>query len=147
MLRGQMKGSSMVATLHNFEKASSMVAADSRPPAPDEIWEMLCAMKRCDPDQLRELQRQLPKLIGNAVKKKKKEALTAAVKAAAQHGFTLDELVGRSANSTKQPKGMTGKAKFRNPDNQSQTWTGKGRQPNWYKTAIAADKSADDLLI
>ena len=38
-------------------------------------------------------------------------------------------------------------AKFCNPDNPSQTWTGRGRQPGWIKAGLQAGKSVDDFLI
>ena len=40
-------------------------------------------------------------------------------------GFDIRELYGKRG-----PKG-TGIAKYRNPKDQSQTWTGRGRKPNW----------------
>ncbi|MBT8410687.1 MAG: H-NS histone family protein, partial [Octadecabacter sp.] len=34
-----------------------------------------------------------------------------------------------------------------NPADPSQQWTGKGRQPNWYKAAIEAGKSPESMAI
>ena len=70
-----------------------------------------------------------------AKKRDKKEARKAAEAAAAEYGFTLAELVGAS---TAKSSGKVGVAKYANPDNPAQTWTGKGRQPKWYKDAVAA---------
>lgn len=36
--------------------------------------------------------------------------------------------------------------KYRNPDNSAQTWTGKGRQPNWIKTAKDKGVNIDDSI-
>ncbi|RME57731.1 H-NS histone family protein [Candidatus Parcubacteria bacterium] len=36
--------------------------------------------------------------------------------------------------------------KYRNPDNPSETWTGRGRQPKWVQQALER-YSLDDLLI
>ena len=38
-------------------------------------------------------------------------------------------------------------AKYANPDDPAQTWTGRGRKPAWVKTALEAGKSIDDLTI
>ena len=37
--------------------------------------------------------------------------------------------------------------KFRNPDNQEQTWSGRGRQPQWYLDAIAKGVTKEQLAI
>ena len=53
---------------------------------------------------------------------------------AKEHGFEVTELFsGRGG------KGARGKAngmiKYRNPDDLSQTWSGRGRKPNWINEA------------
>lgn len=81
--------------------------------------------------------------------REKREARKAAEKAAAKFGFSLAELSGTVAAKTTAPRktAKAGSPKFRNPENTSQTWTGKGRQPVWYKDAIAAGKTPEDLAI
>ena len=37
--------------------------------------------------------------------------------------------------------------KYRNPDNHAETWSGRGREPRWYKDKIAAGVKEDSLLI
>ncbi len=37
--------------------------------------------------------------------------------------------------------------KYRNPENPSETWAGRGLKPRWLKTAIESGKNADDFLI
>lgn len=80
--------------------------------------------------------------------KEKKAALAAAEKAVAAYGFSLAEITG-STNGRKGKAGVKTSAapKYRNPDDANQTWTGKGRQPGWFKTAIAAGKSPDAMEI
>ena len=39
------------------------------------------------------------------------------------------------------------KPKYRNPDNPDETWTGKGKPPNWFKTAIKKGKEKESMLI
>ena len=60
-------------------------------------------------------------------------------------GLTLDELFnGRIAvRKTRRPA----KAKFRNPADHAQTWSGRGKRPRWFNAALAAGKKEKDLLI
>src|SRR4051812_2236869 len=37
--------------------------------------------------------------------------------------------------------------KYHNPDNPSETWTGRGLKPKWVQEKLAAGSSLDDLLI
>jgi DNA-binding protein H-NS len=37
--------------------------------------------------------------------------------------------------------------KYRNPENRSETWSGRGREPKWLQHQIAAGKSREDFLI
>jgi DNA-binding protein H-NS len=37
--------------------------------------------------------------------------------------------------------------KYRNPQNQTETWSGRGREPKWLQHQIAAGKSREDFLI
>lgn len=38
-------------------------------------------------------------------------------------------------------------AKYRNPDNPSETWSGRGRQPKWVQMALTDDRKLEDLAI
>ena len=46
-------------------------------------------------------------------------------------GFDIRDLFGKRGS----PKG-SGVAKYRNPKDSSQTWTGRGRKPNWLVEAV-----------
>ena len=70
------------------------------------------------------------------------EAKKAAESAAKEYGFSLDELLGGQPK-----KGSKSEPKYKNPADPSQTWTGKGRKPNWVNDALAAGKNMDDLQI
>src|SRR6056297_408447 len=91
-------------------------------------------------EELRTLRRDVDAAIKSFEKRKKKEALVAAQKAAQEHGFSLDEIMSGKA-------GTKGAPKYANPENAEQTWTGRGRQPQWIKDAFAAGKSLEDLAI
>ena len=49
-----------------------------------------------------------------------------------QSGFEVTELFGGRRGGKRAPSG----AKYRNPKDVSQTWTGRGRKPNWLVEAV-----------
>ena len=93
-------------------------------------------------------------------KSARKDALDAIKKAAAAHGFSGDEIVGDAPKKRgPKPCSTRGKAKpkakaapksapkYANPADPKQTWTGRGRQPNWVKEAVAKGKKLADMAI
>ncbi len=92
-------------------------------------------------EELLALRKSVEKALASFEKRQKEAALAAAHKAAQEHGFSLDEILGRKS------AGKTSVPKYRNPEDPSQTWSGRGRQPAWYKDALAAGKSPADLEI
>lgn len=83
-----------------------------------------------------------------ALKKKELNAAReAAAKAAAAHGFSLDELTGETGRKKKSGPKTKAPAKYRNPSDAAQTWTGKGRQPQWFKDAMSAGTTPESLEI
>lgn len=103
--------------------------------------------------QLEKLQKKVEQAIVTAQSRRTKDALAAVEKVSKEYGVSLDELLGAKAPKAKKrgpkPGVKRGKAapKFKNPADAAQTWTGKGRQPTWYRDAIAGGASPDDLLI
>lgn len=83
----------------------------------------------------------------------RREAKKAAEKAAAEFGFSLDELSEDKAAPRKprKPKakstGPKSKPKFRNPADPKQTWTGKGRQPNWFRAEVEKGTAPEAMAI
>lgn len=94
-------------------------------------------------NELKSLQKDVARSIKGFEDRKRREAIAAAEAAARNAGFSLYELLGR----TKQTKRTASPPRFRHPENPEVTWSGRGRQPTWYKDAIAAGISEDDLKI
>ena len=44
-------------------------------------------------------------------------------------------------------RGYKVKPKYRNPENPSQTWAGRGLKPKWFRAALAGGRKEKDLLI
>lgn len=91
-------------------------------------------------EELKDLKKRVETAIKGFEKRRKKEALIAAQKAAQEHGFSLEDILGEKSGSKGLPK-------YANPANPEQTWTGRGRQPAWVKDALAKGKSLDSLAI
>ena len=79
-------------------------------------------------------------------KKQKQKSLRADIERLAQEaGVSLDELFGTAVKPTKAKKQVA--AKYRNPNDAAQTWSGRGRQPVWLAALLAEGKSLEDFLI
>jgi DNA-binding protein H-NS len=57
----------------------------------------------------------------------------------------LDELNATALMPTTRKAGS--KAKYRNPANPSETWSGRGRRPRWVVRLLALGRSLDDCKI
>jgi DNA-binding protein H-NS len=66
-------------------------------------------------------------------------------------GVPLKDLLatGGRGNAAKgnSTKGNTVAVRYRHPDNASQQWTGRGRQPKWVKEWVEGGKSLDKLRV
>jgi DNA-binding protein H-NS len=65
-------------------------------------------------------------------------------------GLTLDEVYPGRGTGKKGPRGGKGSVapKYRNPENPSETWTGRGRSPLWFTAALKKrGVTAESLLI
>ncbi|WP_146345929.1 H-NS histone family protein [Phaeobacter marinintestinus] len=95
--------------------------------------------------ELIQLKSDIDAALKSAEVRERKEALKAAESAAAEFGFSLDELSGgtktRAGKTTKSP------AKYRNPANPEDTWTGRGRKPRWVHEAISNGVDITELEI
>jgi len=58
-------------------------------------------------------------------------------------GMSEKEL--RAIKAPKAPKEGAVADKYRHPDESSQQWTGRGRQPAWVKAWLASGKSLEDI--
>ncbi|WP_146587079.1 H-NS histone family protein [Puniceibacterium confluentis] len=92
-------------------------------------------------DELKKLKGDVDKALKTIDARRKAEAKKAAEHAAKEYGFSLDELLGGTV------KGSKSAPKYANPADPSQTWTGRGRKPNWVISALEAGKSMDELKI
>ena len=91
--------------------------------------------------ELKKLRKDVDKTIADFENRKKREALSELEKKAAELGFSLSDLTGTAKVKKVSPP------KYRNPNDATQTWTGRGRIPLWMKALENAGGSRDDTLI
>jgi len=109
-------------------------------------------LKSMSRKELEKLLANVKKALHSAQARDRREARKAAERAAAEFGFALSELgddapvKAKQAKAPKKPK-KPAKAKYANPEDATQTWTGKGRQPNWYRAAVEKGISPAKLEI
>ncbi|MEL6954382.1 MAG: H-NS histone family protein [Pseudomonadota bacterium] len=69
--------------------------------------------------------------------------------AAKAHGFALTDLTGGTKPKPRAKRKAPAPAapKYQHPENASLTWSGRGRQPRWFKEAVDGGASPDQFLI
>ncbi len=93
--------------------------------------------------ELKDLQSQVAKAIASFEDRKKKEALAELQEFARAKGFDLEELTGATVIRRRAPAS----AKYANPADKSDTWSGRGRKPRWFIAALAAGTAPEDLAV
>lgn len=94
-------------------------------------------------EELQELRKDVVKTIASFEARKRQEARDQVAALAQELGFSLEELVDRKA---RKPKAAVA-AKYRHPKDPSPTWSGRGRQPAWFKAALASGSSLEELEV
>ena len=79
--------------------------------------------------------------------KKEKENFLNTIKAKADFfGVSVEDLMIEASRSKKRKAGKV-QPKYQNPDNQAETWTGKGRKPNWLVAQLENGNRLENMLI
>ncbi len=77
-----------------------------------------------------------------------KEVRTKMEELASSVGLSLEDVLKFSAGGKGRKAGKpAGVVRFRNPANPDQTWSGRGKQPNWLKDAMARGATKDDFAV
>lgn len=93
--------------------------------------------------ELRDLHGQVGKAILTFEERRMKAAYQELEEKAREMGFSLADLAKLSGTRAK----SSGTAKYANPANPADTWTGRGRKPRWFVEALASGKTAEDLAV
>jgi DNA-binding protein H-NS len=100
-----------------------------------------------DLSELKGLQLEIEKEIKDRQQQEVKKAREQILAIAQDLGVSVEELL---ANGRAKQKGGSGKkvrAQYRNPADNSQTWSGRGRQPKWIVDGLAGGKILDEFRI
>jgi DNA-binding protein H-NS len=101
-------------------------------------------VEKLELDELKTLARDIEKAIRKRQAENFRRARDAAEAAVRTYGYSLEEIM-RSSTASKAADARF--AKYRNPADPNQTWSGRGRQPQWFKDAIAAGKAPESLSV
>ncbi|MEL6520544.1 MAG: H-NS histone family protein [Pseudomonadota bacterium] len=93
-------------------------------------------------DELKELRKEVTSAIDSYELRKRNEALAAVEATARSMGYSITQLLGEAAGGK-----QISVPKFRHPEDDTLTWSGRGRQPAWLKEALSDGHSLEDLLI
>lgn len=77
----------------------------------------------------------------------RKEGLEKIKQLAAEYGLSIDELkaLGNSAKTTAKRGSVP--PKYRDPNDPTNTWTGRGRKPKWVEAYLASNGSLEEIAI
>jgi DNA-binding protein H-NS len=92
--------------------------------------------------ELQEFELKLKKAKAQAQDKTRGELRQKIEKIVADAGFKMSDLFGGRGG-----KGRTVAAKYANPDDPSETWTGRGRKPKWLSAKLSEGGRSEKYLI
>jgi DNA-binding protein H-NS len=100
-------------------------------------------------EQLQALHARVQEMLDGRVRSRFDEYRRIARAAGYEATFTR---IGEGDRRRRRSSGETGRRgeiapKYRNPNNPSETWSGRGREPRWLQHEIATGKSKEDFLI
>lgn len=106
-------------------------------------------LEKMSRDELMDLRKRVDAAIDSIADREREAALKAAEEAAKAHGFSLADLgvAGGKGKRKAKAAGAKNPPKYRNPDNPSQTWSGRGRRPQWVNDAEANGVALESLAI
>lgn len=99
--------------------------------------------------ELVELEAKVAKAIAAARDRERVELKRKMAEMAETHGFSVSELFGGSGRgSARGAKNKSvGVARYANPEDRSDTWTGRGRKPNWLLERLKKGAKLEDFAI
>ena len=94
--------------------------------------------------EINDLKAKIAKAEASAREKAKSDLKDKIDRLVAGSGFTVAELYGFAVKGRGRSKSA---AKYANPDDRSETWTGRGRKPNWLVARLKKGAKLDDFAI
>lgn len=97
--------------------------------------------------ELRNLQEQVKSEMTNREAQEVQKAREQILAIAQGVGLPLDVLLGKGGKGPKNGVSNLVAVRYKHPDNASQQWTGRGRQPKWVKEWVEGGQSLDKLRV
>jgi len=91
-----------------------------------------------------ELELKVKKAIAIAKERERSEVKLKIEQLAKGSGFSVEELFTRGRGAT---KGRTVAPKYVNPEDRSETWTGRGRKPKWLVAKLGSGSTMEEFAI
>jgi DNA-binding protein H-NS len=89
----------------------------------------------------------LEKQISETQRQERADAIAKVKSLMAEYGLTAADIAGKATQPARSAAaGKKVAAKYRNADT-GESWTGRGLQPKWLKTALASGKQLSDFTI
>ena len=108
-----------------------------------QVKEVLATISSFNLNELKEIEEKTKIIIANKQEEALVELKAKVADLANDCGFSVDDLLGR----TRKMPGMGLEAKYRNPENPNETWSGRGKHPHWLRDFLADDGKIEDCLI
>lgn len=96
--------------------------------------------------ELLNIQKRAEELISQKQQEEVAKAVVEATRIAESVNLTLEELVEHAKIAPKRVRKSV-EPRYRNTNNAAETWTGRGKQPNWLTKELAAGAKLEDFLI
>lgn len=95
--------------------------------------------------ELLDLEAKVAKAIAAAKEKERMELKRKMAEMAETHGFSVTELFG--GRGVRGKGKSVGVARYANPEDRTDTWTGRGRKPNWLLERLKKGAKLEDFAI
>lgn len=99
--------------------------------------------------ELRDLQVKAEELIASKQDQELQQAYQDIMAIAEKVNLTIEQILELGANKSKSKKIIrkTVEARYRNPSNAADTWTGRGKKPRWLAAKLEAGANIEDFMI
>ncbi len=99
-------------------------------------------LENLDVDELRAITENAQQLIAKKQHQRLYDAYMQFEKIAEESSSTIEEIL-RAGETLEKKRSI----KYRNSENDQETWTGRGRKPTWLIDALAAGKDLEDFAV
>ncbi|MEB3766811.1 H-NS histone family protein [Acinetobacter sp. MD2] len=98
-------------------------------------------------EELKKLQREAEVLIASKKDQAIQDAYNQVIEIAAKLDLNIEQLLEYGAQKRKVTVRKTVEPRYRNKNNASETWTGRGKKPRWLAAELGKGAKLEDFLI